>query len=60
MPAGCSESEQDPFQHVITFMAPNESSKAIFRGFLGDVDPRPNYSCIVGVRPTTDALFLMF
>lgn len=60
MPAGYSESEQDPFQHAKTFTAPNESSKAIFRGFLGDVDPSPNYSCIVGLRPTADALFLTF
>lgn len=55
IPAGCSESEKDPFQHVKTFTAPNESSEALFRGFLGDVGPRPNYSCIVGLCPSTDA-----
>lgn len=55
IPAGCSESGRDPFQHVKPFTAPNESSEALFHGFLGDVGPRPNYSCIVGLCPSTDA-----
>lgn len=55
IPAGCSESKKDPFQHVKTFTAPNESSVGLFRGFLGDVGLGPNYSCIVGLCPSTDA-----